>query len=276
MPLHAVEPAPERILALGPAGSSKTTGFLNICKFSHITKSPARFHIMDSDFAMDRMLTGYREIPFSIYGDPNFQNPDATLIIYPVFEWREYTRAMDAITRTVRPGDWVAVDFISNAWSAVQEHYVSEVFHQDIGDYFLQVRKDLKSDAKSLGALEGWVDYAVINPLYNKWINQLLYRGRHHVYCTAKIDNLSNEKKPTEDAQVRQLFARWGIKPVGQKNLPFQFHTLLLTGIRVEPGKPDAWTITTVKDREREKVSGLPVVNFTSDYLVNIAGWSLT
>jgi hypothetical protein len=275
VPLHPQDPAPERILALGPAGSGKTTNFLNIVKFARATKSPARFYIMDSDFAMDRMITGYPEIPFSIFGDPAFQNKDAILTIYPVFEWREYDRALADIRMKAKPGDWVSVDFISNAWAAVQEHFANEVFHRDIADYFLKVRKEIDDNAKSLGALEGWVDWQVINALYRKWVNTLLFRGRYHLYCTAKSENLSSDKKPTEDTQTRQLFLRYGVKPVGQKDLPFQFHTLLLTGRRNTPTGGDIRTITAIKDREREEVSGQEVKSFVQDYLVNVANWKL-
>jgi hypothetical protein len=271
VPLHPTDPAPERILAFGPAGSGKTTNFLNIAKFAHTTKSTAKFYVLDSDFAMDRMISGYPSIPYSIHGDPAFQHPDPTLTIFPVYEWMEYERALKEIHRIAKPGDWVSVDFIGNAWSAVQEHYVNEVFHKDLGQYFLQVRKDLDKDAKSLGALEGWVDWQVINPLYKKWVNTLLFRGRYHLYATAKSDNLSSEKKPTEDAQTRQLFLRYQVKPVGQKDLPYQFHTVLLTGRRGD----DIRTITAVKDRERLEVSGAEVKNFTTDYLVNVAKWAL-
>ncbi len=275
MPLHPTDPAPERILALGTAGSGKTTNFLNIAKFAQTTKSESKFYVLDSDFAMDRMITGYPSIPYSIHGDPAFTNPDARLVIYPVFEWQEYERALRDIRLKSRPGDWVCVDFISNAWTAVQEYFVSEVFHKDIGDYFLSVRKTLDKDASSLGALEGWVDWGVINPLYKKWVNTLLYRGRYHLYCTAKTEPLSSEKKPTEDPQTRQLFSRYGIKPVGQKDLPYQFHTLLLTGRRSIMGQEDIRTITSIKDRERPEVSGQEVKNFTADYLINIAKWAL-
>lgn len=271
MPLHPNNPAPERILVYGPAGTSKTTGFLNIARMSQATQSPSRFYVLDSDFAMDRMLTGYPELTFSIFGDANYSNPDSRLHIFPVFDWRDYERAIREIQLRAKPHDWVSVDFISTAWTAVQEHYVNEVFHQDIGQYFLKVRKDLDKDAKSLGALEGWVDWQVINPLYRKWVNTLLYRGRYHVYATAKADNLSSDRNPTENAQVRQLFLRFQSKPVGQKDLPFQFHTVLLTGRR-----DNNWTLTTVKDRERFEASSLTVRNFTNDYLVDIAGWSLT
>jgi len=240
----------------GPAGSSKTTGWLNIAKFAHLTKSPSHFYVIDTDFAVDRMLTGYPDLP--------------NVTVYPVFDWREYTSALSQIRARATPDDWVVVDFISNAWSAVQEHYVEQVFHRDMGEYFLQVRKDLDKSSKSLGALEGWVDWQVINPLYKKWANDLLYRGKYHLYCTAKVDNLSSERAPTESPQTRQLFARYQVKPVGQKDLPFQFHTVLLTG---RSGAD--WTITTIKDRERQEVSSLTVHNFTNEYLIGVAKWSL-
>jgi hypothetical protein len=276
VPLHPTFPVAERILDYGPAGTGKTTNLLNIAKFAHLTKADMRFHIMDSDFAMDRMITGYPELPFGIWNDPNFPiTADTILNIYPVFMWREYTAALDYIQRVARPQDWVAVDFISNAWSAVQDNFVEEVFHQDVGQYFLKVRKTLKDDAKSLGALEGWVDWQVINPMYKSWANKLLFRGRYNLYCTAKSDNLSNDKKPTEDAQTRSLFLKYGVKPVGQKDLPFQFHTVLLSGRRDVPGQPVQRTISAVKDRERPECEGLVVQNFTTDYLVNVAGWAL-
>ncbi len=220
---------------------------------------------------MDRMLTGYRELRFQLVGDPNFQDPDATLIIYSAYEWNDYVRALRDIQMRARPGDWVSVDFIGTAWSAVQDHFAQEVFHKDIGDYFLQVRKELDKGATSLGALEGWVDWQVINPLYNKWANTLLYKGRYHIYATAKSENLSSDRKPTEDAQTRAMFARYQVKPVGQKFLPFQFHTVLLSG-----RSGDKRTITAVKDRERPEADGLEVKNFTTDYLVNVAGFKLT
>lgn len=276
MPLHPTFPVAERILAYGDGGAGKTTNLLNIAKFAHLTKADIRFHIMDSDFAMDRMITGYPELPFGIWNDPNFPiTVESTLNIYPVFQWREYTAALDYIQRVARPQDWVAVDFISNAWSAVQDNFVEEVFHQDVGQYFLKVRKTLKDDAKSLGALEGWVDWQVINPMYKSWVNKLLFRGRYNIYCTAKSDNLSNDKKPTEDSQTRQLFAQYGVKPVGQKDLPFQFHTILLNKKIIQPGQPPTRTITAVKDRERVECVGITVANFTTDYLVNVAGWKL-
>ena len=258
MPLHSPTTAPERILTYGPAGSGKTTGWLNIARFAQLTHSPAHFYAIDTDFAVDRMLEGY----------PSLDN----IIVYPAMDWDDYDHALKRIQTLAVPGDWVIVDFISNAWYAIQEHFTEEVFHKDIGDYFLQVRKEMEKKSKSLGAFDGWVDWQVINAMYKRWANNLLYRGKYHLYCTAKSDTLSSDKQPQEDAQTRTLFSRYQIKPVGQKDLPFQFHTLLLTN---RNGNGDR-TLTAVKDRERKELSGQPISNFTTDYLVKVAGWSLT
>lgn len=260
-------------MAFGAGGGGKTTNLINIAKFAHVTKSPAKFYIMDSDFAMGRMMTGYPEIPFGVFGDPNFPiTPESRLIIYSVFDWKDYERAMADIRTKATAADWVVCDFISKAWIAVQDSYVFEVFNQDIADYFLRARKSLKDNAKSFNPLEGWVDWQVINPMYFKWVNQLLFKGKWHVYCTAMSDNLSSDKKPTEDAQTRSLLLRYGVKPVGQKQLPFQFHTLLLNNHNLQ----DGYTVTAIKDRERPGIGeARPIKNFTTDYLVNVAGWSL-
>jgi len=256
MPLHALTQAPERILTYGPAGSGKTTGWLNIAKFSHLTGSDSRFHVIDTDFAVSRMLSGY-----------SLDN----ITLYPAMDWPDYTSALATIRRTAVQGDWVIVDFISNAWYAVQEYFTEQVFHKDMSEYFLTVRKEMEKKTKNLAAFDGWVDWQVINSLYKKWANDLLYRGKYHLYCTAKADTLSSDRQPTEDAQTRTLFARYQIKPIGQKDLPFQFHTLLLTNRNRE----GAYTLTAVKDRERPELSGTPVQNFTTDYLVKVGGWSL-
>jgi AAA domain-containing protein len=258
MPLHPSYPSPERILAIGPAGSGKTTNWLDIARWHARTKSPAKFHVGDTDFAVDRMLSGYPEVIPSI----NLTN---------LYDWPDYVSFMKTVTTQATPDDWVIVDFIGSAWQAVQQHYTEQVFHKEMGDYFLQARKELDKKASSLNALEGWTDWSVINALYRQWVNPLLFRGRYHVYATAKSDQLSSDKKPTEDAQTRSLFLPYGIKPAGQKDLPYQFHTLLITG---RDGRGTR-TLTTVKDREREEVKGLEVKSFTVDYLKKIAGWEM-
>ncbi len=237
---------------MGPAGSGKTTNWLNIAKMSALTKSPAHFYVLDSDFAVERMLSGYPEVRDNI-------------TVTTAYEWPDYRRFLDTVLRKATPDDWVIVDFVGSAWEAVQAHFTSEVFHADMGDYFLKARKEGQK------ALEGWTDWSVINPMYRQFINPLLYKGRYHVYCTAKSEALSGDKKPTEAPEIRQLFLPYGVKPRGQKDLPYVFHTLLITGRDARGTR----TITTVKDREREEVSGKVINSFTVDYLKDIGGWEL-
>lgn len=257
MPLSQPYPVPERILVMGPAGASKTTGLLNIAKFAALTGSDAQFYIGDSDGSIPRMMTGYPTIQDRVH-------------ITNLYEWKDYEMFGKMVQRTARPHDWVCVDFISNAWTTVQSHFVMEVFDQDMGKYFVFQRK---ADQKTL---EGWTDWNVINALYRDWIKPLIFKGKYHLYCTAMSENLSSDKKPTESKEVRSLFAPYGVKPSGQKELPFQFHTLLLAGKSTVPGQGTKYTLTTVKDRERIELAGQEVSNFTMEYLVNVAGWQIT
>lgn len=260
MPLHPAFPSPERILAFGPAGSSKTTSWLDIARWAQRTKSTAQFYVLDTDFAVDRMLTTYADCRERIH-------------VYTGYDWSDYT-AFLKVAAAATSEDWVVVDFMGSAWQAVQQFYVEQVFHKDVGDYFLQARKELSKNASSLGALDGWTDWSVVNGLYRQWVNPLLFKGRYNLFATAKSDSLSSDKKPTEDSQTRQLLAAFQVKPSGQKDLIFQFHTVLLTG-RAITGNNEKYTMTTIKDREREKMIGQEMKSFTNDYLTRVGGWSL-
>lgn len=259
MPLHPSIPAPERILTFGPAGSGKTTAWLDIAKWSVRTKAPSRFFILDTDFSVARMITSYPEIaPYCS--------------ISTGYDWHDYTQFLTLVLREATPADWVIIDFIGSAWDVVQQHFIEEVFHKEIGDYFLQARKTLAKGDKALSALDGWTDWSVVNGLYRQWVNPLLFKGQYHIYATAKSDQLSGDKKPTEDAQTRSLLLPFGVKPKGQKDLPYQFHTLLLTGRDARTGTR---TLTTIKDREREEVRGLEVGSFAMDYLKGVGSWEM-
>jgi hypothetical protein len=258
MPLHNPVPVPERILAFGPAGSGKTSNLLHVAKMLKLSGSDAQVHIGDSDYALPRMLVGQ-------YSDLD------NVHFHPLIKWSDY-EALAAIAPKLRPQDWLGIDVIGSAWTEVQDHFAREVFNDSIANYFLDVRKQQGRDAgKSLGALEGWTDWQVINAMYRQWITDCLFRIHANVYATAKSDNLSNPNKPTEDITTRQMFARFDQKPIGQKDLPFQFHTVLF----VTRDPRGNFIINTIKDRERTELRGATVSNFVTDYLVKIAGWKL-
>jgi hypothetical protein len=258
LPLHPPDPEPERILLFGPPGSGKTTAWLDVAKWTARTKAPGRFFVLDTDFAVGRMLSSYREAQHIID-------------LHTGFDWADYESFKKTVMTQAGPNDWVVVDFIGSAWQAIQDHFVAEVHHQDIGSFFLQARKEMTG--KGLAALEGWVDYRVINAMYFQWLNPILFKGRWNIFATAKTDQLSSDKKPTEDSQTRSLLLPFGVKPKAQKDILYGFHTTILTGRDPRSG---ARTLTAIKDRERSETRGQVVNSFTLDYLKGVAGWEMT
>ena len=181
----------------------------------------------------------------------------------PAFEWPEYEAWIDEVMAKVGPNDWMIIDFISTAWEAVQTYYVSEIFKQESGEFFLEARKNMKGG----NALDGWKDWQYINKLYKTWVNKVLHRTGGHKFLTAQADSL----RENDDRAVRAMFGSYGVRPKGQKELGYQTHTILLTGIE----RGGNTNLTTIKDRERKRLDAQTVNEFTVDYLVNVGGWTL-
>jgi hypothetical protein len=172
--------------------------------------------------------------------------------------------------------DWLGFDMMTQTWDWVQEWFSDNVFGQDIGDYFLEVRQAKQSakgtkdaakgkEAKSLGALEGWMDWPVINKQYNK-IYRAILRCPGHVYLAAEQAKLSSDE---EDKEVKDLLGPYGVKPKGQKRLPHIPHTVLMfTKTRV-----GEFQLTTIKDRGRPELEREGIEDFARDYLMKVAGW---
>jgi hypothetical protein len=157
---------------------------------------------------------------------------------------------------------------IGTAWKSVQDYFTAEVFDKDLGNYFLEKRKAKKADQKNLSPFEGWVDWPVINALYNTWLNRLLFRSRGNVLCCTPATDLSRDN---DSEAIVSLYGPYSIKPEGQKSLSFQFSTILAT----ERKKNGQWVLTTIKDRERKELVKAPMSDFTETYLLDVAQWSI-
>jgi hypothetical protein len=242
---------------MGPFGAGKTTAWLNWAKWAHETGSPMKFYALDTENALDAFLepgSQYEKLDFRQGGNVEWVQ---------VHEWLEYTAAVNVFADKLTRDDALVVDFISPAWEAVQNFYVEEMFHQDSDEYFLEARKNLKGG----NPLDGWKDWQYINRLYKGWINKVLYKTPGHKYFTAQADAI----RDTDDRGLRAIFGAHGVRPKGQKELGHQTHTVLLGSVSARSGI----SLTTIKDRERERLSDLTITDFTIDYLVNIAGWTL-
>lgn len=280
----------ERILSIGITGSGKSYQWLKIAK--RLKPMGAKFRVVDTDNDIDFMLrTQFPELL-----------PENSGNVYscPAYDWPEYEKAVNWIQQRkltpeqlgsmdkylqlayktpIRPIDWVVVDKSNNAWSTVQSYFVGEVFGEDTGEYFLEVRKKLwaagdigksgkKATSTVLEGLDGWKDWSVINKLYDDWINPIVYRVRCHVYATADVDSLGKEEK---DPEILSMFGDLRIKPAGQKKIGGQMHTILL----LLPGN-DRWLVTTLKDRSgRIYFKKTPLTDLYTQYLFAKAGWPL-
>lgn len=244
----------ERILNFGPAGSGKSHAVLTIAR-----RCPtSMFYVLDNDNAYPRLL------------DTDFVDVRArgNVQVQPVWEWDDSLAYFEKVSRGCRPDDWVVFDIFGDTWKQVQDWYAMQVHGQDLGDYFLQVRKGLADGEKTLGGFSGFTDWAVVNPQFNKLVKALL-RCNGHLYCTAAIDKMV--VGDDTDAANRALYTN-GYKPVGQKHIGHKFQTLLMSGKGRGSGGSN-WTLTTVKDRGRVEVDRMPWTDFAVEYLVNVAGW---
>ncbi len=283
-------PTRERTLSMGITGSGKSYQWLKLAE--SLLETGSIFRCLDTDNAITYML----DTQFPHLKPVNHGN----VYVYPMFEWPEYKQALAwlmrkpidaAILKTmddelakdhkrpIKDDDWGVVDMADNAWSSVQRYFTTEVFGADMGDYFLETRKQLHArgnkDAKGKAvssivpeALKGWTDWVVINKLYDDFILPIVYRLPCHVYMSTKVEMVDRGEK---DAEIKMLFGDIGVRPSGQKKLGHQMHTIFL----LIPGA-DKWMITTVKDRAgRKYFDKTPLISLHMQYLVAKAGWPI-
>jgi len=282
-------PVRERVLAMGITGSGKSFQWLKMAEL--LLPTGAIFRCMDTDNDIMYMM----ETQFPRLIPENGGN----VYVHPAFDWPEYKHGVKWIThqltpeqikgmdkyllqaynKPIEPKDWVVTDKINNAWKTVQNYFVTNVFGDDPGEYFLMIRKEIEAGLRKTAkgdqpastiteGLDGWKDWSVINKLYDDWILPIIYHVKCNVYAATDVDHLD---KTNKDIEMQQLFGELGIKPAGQKSLGGQHHSIFL----LIPGK-EKWFITTVKDRaDRPYFRKAPLVSFYYQYLVAKAGWPI-
>jgi hypothetical protein len=288
-------PVLERILAFGVTGSGKSYQWLKIAEV--LKPTGAIFRVLDTDNAIPFML----ETQFPQLKPENGGN----VYVHQSFTWPEYKTGVNWLQRRppskeeveylsvmepnvlkdwqknpVKPIDWTVVDMADNAWRTVQSYFVQEIFGEDPGDYFLQIRREMQVGIRKtkrgempaspvMEGLDGWKDWAVINKLYDDWMLPIVYRIPTHVYTTAKVEHL--DTRTEKDEEVLMLYGDLKIRPSGQKALGHQMHSLFL----MVPGKSE-WFITTIKDRGgRSYFNKTKLISFYNQYLVAKANWPI-
>jgi len=281
----------ERILAMGITGSGKSYQWLKIAQV--LKPTGAKFRCLDTDNDIDYMLrTQFQDL---------LPENGGNVYVHPAFNWPEYEKGVKwvqqekltqeqlskmnkhlvtAYNTPVKKMDWVVVDKINNAWSTVQRYFTSEVFGEDMGEYFLQVRREMQTGIRKtakggmpsspiMEGFDGWKDWSVINKLYDDWILPIIHRVQCHVYAATDVTPL--DRKTDKDPIVINVFGDIGVKAAGQKALGGQHHSIFLFIPGVE-----RWLITTIKDRAgRTYFKSIPFTSLYMQYLVAKAGWPM-
>ena len=233
---------------MGSWNAGKTYNALKLAEKLQSSGSGAQMYVIDTDFAMDRMLDGE-------FG--HLENVTHTV----ADEWPAYTAALDSYNNKMTDQDWLVIDMIGPAWDLVQEYFVDMVFGGGMDEFFLKARV-----ANTKGSpLDGFKDWTVINKLYRKSTLKLV-GCKGHVLCTSQVEPVNYDK---DDKQIRNTFGNLGVKPKGQKHTAHLFHTILLLAAR----KNDDWRVTTAKDRGRKHLIDVQLRDFPTQYLIARAGW---
>lgn len=280
----------ERILVYGMEGVGKSLAALDIA--SRIGPG-ATLYVIDNDNAWDRMLEGqtvagetvgvkdeYRWNPSAGRGggweqDDRWIVASGNVVVYHAAGWIANIAAIAEITREAGPDDWCCIDSGSALWDDVQAWFTESVFDSSMADYFMQVRMEkakAAKEAKALGALDGWVDWPVINAQYKGAVMKFLVTPPCHLIVTAEQADVNKED---QDKETRALYGGEQVKPRGQKRIGHNVQTVLRLGRQ----RNGTFVVTTVKDRGgREKMEMEDVTDrgFGEWYLEAVAGWTST
>lgn len=253
MPFHATVPRRERILAMGPAGSGKSTAWLNIAEWYHKTETPGRLFVADTDLAWE----GQRPVDGHL---------DERVISKDVFDWPSLIETVEKAAADYQDGDWLVVDMISAAWTYAQQHYYEEVFGKELDVFFLEAKKAGTNPGGEWGS-----NWTVINKLHSSFMQKLQRYPGHLLACTPATDVRQPDARGGggDTREILHLFGKLGVKPEGQKLLAYNFHTVLLFQDVPRAG----YTITTAKDRNREVLTGESLDEFCKSYLIRVGGW---
>lgn len=254
----------ERILVMGGPGTGKSYQWLKMAEI--LLKTGVKFWVLDTDNDILYMLV--TQFPHLM------PENGGNVYVHAAYSWDSYSQGLEWAKKQSKQGDWFVCDMVDEAWSGVQRHFVGEVYDKSMGIYFLEVRRRMELASKSpksimQSAFKGWVDWPVVNKLYDDWILPIVHEmSDKHIYVTTKAQPVTAD----DDPATRLVFGEFGIRPSGQKNLGHQVHACFL----LTWDSKDTWYITTAKDRsKRTYFKKIQLHSLFFQYLVAKAHWSI-
>lgn len=261
----------ERILTFGVQGTGKSHAILTIARLS----PNSTFHVIDTDYSESYEVA--LETEFT-----DLSNVTVHKVGYD--DWKGQLALIEKVRGECVRDDWLIFDTVSCTWDAVQKWYMEEIFEQGADEYFMEVRRQKEAqrrkaeggrdkngsgggggkEAKALGALEGWMDWPVINAQYSPLYAKLTSMPCH-LYLTAEQAQTGSD----DDREVKAMFGPYGVKPRGQKRLGHVPRTVLW----MTKSRAGEYSITTIKDRNRVEMEDVEYENFAVEYLMRVGGW---
>jgi len=266
----------ERIFVGGVQGTGKTYDWLTIAR----AYPESKFYVIDPDDGTRRVW--YNEFKtvsnIEYYFTPEWYSIDPDTVKVEKLDDDEdncYIGGIADAWATVKPklkkGDWLIVEHLGNIWATAQTAFVSQVFNESIGKYFLEARKSLKDGSKKLDALQGWTDWSVINKIHNEdFIVPVCFKNPAHLYMTTSISVSSGG---LESPDIKEFYGDTKIRFNGQKENPYRAQTMILKTMRGKGKNRKYYMDTFVKDRGRDWMEQVQVNDFALQYLCGIAGW---
>lgn len=250
----------EKVLLIAPPKTGKTSSWLSIAYWSYKTGDPAKFFVIDTDDAVRAVMA-----------EEKYSGMDAddggNVIVREVIDWEDYQAASTEALKTVGEGDWVVIDMVTYAWTAVQNWYVEQAQNKS--------RAEALMDASKKGA-SGWdlfreagMDWSVINAEYDAFIKPLNLRSRANLFYIAEQETIpDNTKVEDQKAHIREFGKH---KARGQKALPYQCRSYVRMQ-RLARGR----VLFTLGDRARKEMDGEDMpLDFFSTYMKGVAGWGI-
>lgn len=264
-PLTAAgRPVLERQLFMGDSDAGKTYAYLKIADWHQRRGADTTFYgLTTSGNDWTKLLA-----PGAEFG--HLEN----VVEEPVAEIQDYFDTYDRFRKKAKPGDFLALDVVGDAWAACQDEYAEREWGTDLGTKWAT-----SGGQYPIGGAD-W-PWGSINARYRKLMQNKLLRWPGHLVCMAWEAPLGD--KDTE-AHFLSIFGLVNRKPIGQKDDYRRFDTIIQFGFN---GRGER-VVRTLKERggrrrlgefkEKGKATthvGESVPDFFLTYLKGIAGWSL-
>jgi hypothetical protein len=233
----------ERILIFGPPGAGKSRAYVDI--YDNIE---GKVFVIDTDVAVERM----------------FANRDKSRLEYnEAQDYETAAKAMQKYTSQAKAGDWVVVDLLTPTWGWCSDYWAMKTSkikaNTDMSLWLPMSNKDY--------------DWSTINRMYSNFMRSLMTTEANVLVICEETDIMEGKFEGDTD----RLFKEFGVKPRGNKRVPYSFHTSLYLGTKnFKTGTQ--YRISAAKEREGRQCdwSDEPFddASFVDEYLVGVAGWT--